>query len=180
MHLLRGPFIALLLFSTVSHAQPIADMGPHQGTILYSDDFQQGTEQWVAELEQGGKVAAERGELNIEVPSGCTVWFKPRLEGPVLIEYEVTVIGAGGRSDRVSDLNCFWMANDVRSPDDIFGVKRSGKFSDYDELTCYYVGLGGNGNFTTRFRRYIGQKGNRPILPEHDLSDKEFMIRPNA
>jgi len=34
----------------------------------------------------------------------------------------------------------------------------------------YYVGLGGNGNTTTRFRRYIGDAVERPLLPENDLS----------
>jgi hypothetical protein len=34
----------------------------------------------------------------------------------------------------------------------------------------YYVGLGGNGNTTTRFRRYIGDETERPLLPQNDLS----------
>lgn len=89
------------------------------------------------------------------------------------------MIASGGPNDRVSDLNCFWMAQDARSPEDIFATKRSGVFSDYDQLRCYYVGYGGNSNTTTRFRRYIGEKGNRPLRPEHDLSRKEFLLVPN-
>lgn len=147
--------------------------------IIFSDDFAD-TSRWTAELEKGGTVAARGGELVIDVPAGCTVWFKPLIEGAVMIEYEATVIGAGGPNDRVSDLNCFWMARDVRSPGDIFATKRSGKFSDYDLLKTYYVGLGGNGNTTTRFRRYIGEKSNRPLLPEHDLSDAKNLIAPNV
>jgi hypothetical protein len=42
------------------------------------------------------------------------------------------------------------------------------------------VGLGGNTNTTTRFRRYIGSPTTRPILPEHDLTDARYLIVPNA
>ncbi|HSV16704.1 MAG TPA: DUF6250 domain-containing protein [Tepidisphaeraceae bacterium] len=135
---------------------------------------------WSSELESGGTVAAADAQLAIDVPAGCTVWFKPMLSGPVMIEYEATAISAGGANDRVSDLNCFWMARDSRSPNDIFGAKRSGKFSDYDALRTYYVGQGGNGNTTTRFRRYIGESKNRPLLPEHDLRGREDMLTPNV
>ncbi len=50
---------------------------------------------------------------------------------------------------------------------------------EYDRLTCYYVGHGGNSNTTTRFRRYIGEQGNRPLRDEHNLSAKEFLLVPN-
>jgi hypothetical protein len=97
----------------------------------------------------------------MDVPAGCTVWFRPELRGPVVIEYEATMIRRGGPNDRVSDLNCFWMATGAR--------RRSGKFADYNDLRAYYVGQGGNGNTTTRFLRYIGDPVLRPLLPEHDL-----------
>jgi hypothetical protein len=138
--------------------------------VLFSDNFTDpALPNWFVELEKGGTVAARGGALEIDVPGGCTVWFKHRIEGPVAIEYEATVIGAGGPNDRVSDLNCFWMARDARSPEDLFATKRSGAFADYNQLRCYYAGLGGNGNTTTRFRRYIGDAINRPLLPGHDL-----------
>jgi hypothetical protein len=106
-----------------------------------------------------------------------TVWFRPKLEGPVMISYDATVISAGGPNDRVSDLNCFWMATDPASPDDIFAHPRSGAFAEYNHLLLYYVGLGGNGNKTTRFRRYIGDTTERPLLPEDDLSVAEHPDR---
>jgi len=146
---------------------------------LFEDDFSAGAERWRAELERGGTVEARNGELVIDVPGGCSVWFEPELEGPLMIEYDATVIDRGGLNDRVSDLNCFWMARDARDSDDLFVAERSGKFSDYDQLRCYYVGYGGNTNSTTRFRRYIGESGNRPILPEHDLSAPEYLLTPN-
>lgn len=151
-----------------------------RGAIVYSDDFQSDSGRWKCELENGGRVTIGAGKMDIDVPAGATIWFKPMLEGPVLIEYEATVVKAGGPDDRVSDLNCFWMARDSRNPSDLFAVRRSGKFADYNQLLTYYVGLGGNGNTTTRFRRYIGDPVVRPLLPEHDLSGEQFMILPNA
>ena len=148
--------------------------------VLFSDDFADpALSNWFVELEKGGTVAARGGTLEIDVPGGCTVWFKHLIEGPVAIEYDATVIGAGGPNDRVSDLNCFWMARDARSPEDLFATKRSGAFADYNQLRCYYVGLGGNSNTTTRFRRYIGDAINRPLLPEHDLRDPADLLVPN-
>ncbi len=149
------------------------------GNKLAQDDFNHGLAQWRSELEKGGSVIARDGALDIDVPGGCCVWLKQELRGPILIEYSATAVAKGGPNDRVSDLNCFWMARDPRSPEDIFGTARSGRFSDYDQLRCYYVGQGGNNNSTTRFRRYIGEKGNRPLLPEHDLSAREFLLTPN-
>lgn len=163
--------------------QAAATVSPVPGwevaAVLYRDDFSEDIGRWRAELEKGGTVEARDGALVIDVPGGCSVWFEPELEGPLMIEYEATVIDEGGPNDRVSDLNCFWMAEDSRSPKDFFAAVRSGKFSDYDQLRCYYVGYGGNTNSTTRFRRYIGEPGNRPLLPEHDLSAPEFMLAPN-
>ncbi len=150
------------------------------GEVLAIDDFSGDLGRWRPELESGGIVAVRDGALEIDVPGGCSVWFASPLEGPLLIIYAATAVSAGGPNDRVSDLNCFWMATDTRSPGDLLATIRSGKFADYDQLRCYYVGLGGNGNSTTRFRRYIGQTGNRPLLAEHDLSAKEFLLVPNA
>lgn len=141
--------------------------------LLHRDDFRSGLQQWTAELEKPGIITATRGVLAIDVPAGCTLWFKHELSGPMKIEYEAKMILTGGPNDRVSDLNCFWMATDAT-------VSRSGKFSDYDELRTYYVGLGGNSNTTTRFRRYVGRRDERPLLPEHDLRAPEFLLKPNV
>src|SRR6185437_14057580 len=46
-------------------------------------------------------------------------------------------------------------------------------------LLTYYVGVGGRGNKTTRFRRYIGDPKVRPLLPQNDLSGQDKMIVPN-
>jgi hypothetical protein len=148
--------------------------------LLYSDDFSNGLARWTPELEQPGILKAASGALTINVPAGATVWFQPELSGPVLIQYDATLIQAGGPHDRVSDLNCFWMATDARSPGNLFATKRSGAFADYNQLRTYYAGQGGNDNTTTRFRRYIGRADTRPLLPEHDLKDTSALLKPNT
>ena len=132
---------------------------------------------WSVEQMPGGTVTAENGALVIRDAGGCTVWWKERLTAPVEIEYEARVVMAGGAFDRLSDLNCFWMARDPREPDAL-PTGRSGRFADYNTLHTYYVGQGGNGNTTTRFRRYDGTDA-RPLRPEHDLSAPRFLLRPN-
>ena len=149
------------------------------GRILFTDTFANSSA-WSAELEQPGRVEARGGLLSIDVPAGCTVWFRRELSGPVLIQYEARMVQAGGPNDRVSDLNAFWMATDSRSPGDLFATKRAGKFADYNQLRTYYVGQGGNSNTTTRFRRYIGDAQERPLLPEHDLKRSELLLQPNV
>ncbi|MCM4157051.1 DUF6250 domain-containing protein [Gramella sp. AN32] len=137
-------------------------------------------EHLVIEQQPGGSVTFDDGAMEITDVNGCTVWFKNKLESPVKIEYEVTFIDEGGPFDRVSDLNCFWMATDPKNPDDFFAAseERAGKFTNYHGLELYYVGYGGHNNTKTRFRRYNGTM-DRPLLPEHDLSEKKFMIKAN-
>lgn len=143
-----------------------------KGRALFTDTFAN-LGQWRTELEQPGKVEARNGLLSLDVPAGCTVWFRPELSGAILIQYEARMVRGGGPNDRVSDLNAFWMANDS-------SVKRSGKFADYNTLRTYYVGQGGNSNTTTRFRRYIGDAVERPLLPEHDLQSPDVLLQPNV
>lgn len=136
---------------------------------------------WVVEQMPGGRVQAGKRELEIEDNAGCTVWWREKLTVPVVIRYELTMIAAGGPHDRVSDANCFFLATDAGAPGGCPfapGHGRTGKFADYDSLRTYYVGMGGNTNSTTRFRRYNGD-GAKPLLPEHDLTDQKFLLEPN-
>jgi hypothetical protein len=154
--------------------------GHDDRTLLFADEFAGPLEaQWFVEAEPGGTAAARDGVLDVDVPGGCTVWFKPRIDGPLEIEFEAVAVDRGGPNDRVSDLNCFWMARDARSPDDVFATRRGGRFEEYNQLTGYYVGLGGNANTTSRFRRYIGDPVVRPLLPQHDLRAPEDLLAPN-
>ena len=177
-------FLLLLLASPVlgepTTAPSLNDKRFTIGPLIQSDDFSTDSGNWKSELENGGSVTAKNGRLDVDVPAGATVWFKPMLTGPVLISYEATVISNGGPNDRVSDLNCFWMARDSRNPKDIFGWKRSGKFADYNQLLTYYVGVGGNTNTTTRFRRYVGDPTLRPLRATDDLRDSTDLLVPNV
>lgn len=139
--------------------------------------FRSGLQDWLVEQTPGGTVQARAdGTLVIEDALGCSVWYREQLRAPVEIEYDVTVVAQGGPRDRVADVNCFWMASDPR----ISGLPRgrSGRFGDYDNLRTYYVGVGGNDNTTTRFRRYLGD-GQKPLLPGHDLRKPEFLLEGN-
>ena len=150
---------------------------PATRTLLYADDFSS-TQNWIVEAEQPARVSATDGALDIDTPAGCTVWLKTPLEGPVEIEFDATAVSQGGPNDQVSDLNVFWMAanRDGSAP---FSLQRSGAFAEYNNLLTYYVGLGGNRNTTTRFRRYIGDPDVRPLLPEHDLGTPDVLLVPN-
>lgn len=153
-----------------------AELAGTAGARLYHDDFDHGLAAWSVEQQPGGTVVAENGHLVINDAGGCTVWFRTRLDAPVIITYTATVSSAG----RVSDLNCFWMASDPARPDALLesGHGRDGKFASYDGLRLYYVGYGGNTNTTTRFRRYTGT-GARPLLPEHDLTALPYLLQPD-
>lgn len=140
------------------------------------DDFHHGLGQWRIEAEAPAKVSAKGGILDIDSPKGISLWYRPALSGPVRIEFDALPVSEGGPDDAVSDVNAFWMAHDVGSTDI---HPRSGAFAEYDDLLTYYVGIGGNRNTSTRFRRYIGKPGNRPLLPEHDRADAAAMLQPN-
>ncbi len=166
---------ATSLIASLVSAQPL----PYsRGEVLFEDNFNS-LSNWVVEQMPGGTVTIEDSKLVIDDPKGCTVWFRHKLDSPVIIEYEVTMIQAGGPNDDARDLNCFWMSIDPRYPNDIFrDTHRTGQFRTYDNLRHYYVGYGGHRNTQTRFRRYNGL-GERPLLPQHDLSRAEYMITPN-
>jgi len=155
---------------------------PAPAQEVLADDFRADLRHWAVEQMPGGRVTVKDGAMVIEDVAGCTVWFRTKLTAPVEIVYEATVVSAGGPFDRVSDLNCFWMAQDPRPPADAApfspGHARTGKFSDYNPLLTYYVGYGGNTNSTTRFRRYDGNI-ERPLLPEHDLSGPKILLKEN-
>ncbi|MEU5317340.1 DUF6250 domain-containing protein [Streptomyces sp. NPDC021056] len=164
-------------FGTLAAGAALAALAPattasahsshRRGRLIAHDDFRHGLGQWAVELEKGGTVTASRGTLEVEVPAGATIWFKKRLEGPYVIEYTATPVSEGGVNDRVSDLNNFWNAVDVRSPEDLFATRRGGALAEYDYLTTYYVGYGANTNTTTRLRRYVGEAGVRPLIYDY-------------
>ncbi|MGV3604419.1 MAG: DUF6250 domain-containing protein [Dyadobacter fermentans] len=175
----------VLLFCIQAAAQPAYSQKDERGnnaTLLHSDDFTQEplAGRWIAEIEPKGQsqVRTQNGRLILDTGGGVTVWFKSKLEGNIRIEYDWTVLVDSGRNDRLSDLNQFWMATNPRNAD-LFAPNapaRSGSFAEYDSLSLYYVGFGGNTNTTTRFRKYHGD-GTKPLLKEQ--LDAPHLLKPN-
>jgi hypothetical protein len=164
----------VLLFCIQANAQTAREP---KGKLLYSDDFSGNLnpKRWLAEIEPVGQseVHTENSKLILNTAGGVTVWFKPRLERNIRIEYDWTVLVDSGRNDRLSDLNQFWMATDPRNANLFW---RNGKFENYDSLSLYYVGFGGNTNSTTRFRKYHGN-GQKPLLKEY--LDRAHLLKAN-
>ncbi|WP_257669698.1 LamG domain-containing protein [Parapedobacter tibetensis] len=135
--------------------------------LLFEEQFDKlDSTKWVMEIAPApaSSVYVKDGKLWMDTYGGVTVWLNHQLEGNIEIEYERTVVLDSGANDRVSDLNQFWMATDPNR-DSLFS--RSGIFEEYDSLSLYYVGMGGNTNTTTRFRKYEGT-GEKPLLYERD------------
>lgn len=137
-------------------------------------------DRWAVEAEEGGKVTWQGDSLaDIHAPKGLTLWNRQLLEGNVRIEYEARIVG----NARVSDLNCFWMAQDPEAKDVFVNMKkRGGKFLNSYTMALYYMGFGGNHNTTTRFRRYDGDKRGveqaeyRPAILREYL-DREHLLK---
>ena len=139
---------------------------------------------WTVEAEDvsGSSVSWKGDEADIIAPKGLTLWFDQHLHGNVVIEYEAQIVKDKKFCDkegkpRISDLNCFWMA------DRMLG-KNGARFVDYYALQTYYVGYGGNWNSTTRFRRYTGNElgvsdpDYRPIVLR-EYTDARHLLKPN-
>jgi hypothetical protein len=171
-------FVATLSCTLLASCADILGSRPVE-RLIHRDDFQDGLANWHIEAEKPARIEARDGVLDIDAPAGVTLWFRPRLDGPVYIRFEATAVAEGGANDQVSDLNVFWMASNSDGVEPVFAKPRSGAFAEYNDLLTYYVGLGGNRNTTTRFRRYIGDPVQRPLLPAHDLRSPEVLLVPN-
>jgi hypothetical protein len=157
-------------------------IGQKRGRMLSQDDFSKplDTTKWIVEMANApqSSVYADSGRLVLDTRGGVTVWLNRKLTGNIHISFNRKVRIAGKENDRLSDLNVFWMASDPRN-EHLF--TRNGIFERYDSLRLYYVGMGGNTNTTTRFRKYLGD-GTKPLLqeyldPEHLLeANKEYHI----
>ena len=155
--------------------------------VIYTDGFESGLNNWIIEKVSDQTVLKVKDSaLEVVAPNGITLWFNKPVKSPVKIVFDAMVIDNVGEYDRVSDLNCFWMASDPEHPDSMFARSewRNGIFGKYYSLTMYYAGFGGNDNSTTRFRKYEGnyqqyiEKNIRPeILKEY--TDSAHLITPN-
>jgi hypothetical protein len=143
-----------------------------QAKVIFEDNFKKDKGLWISEFEQAAtsSMKISQGKLDVIATAGGTVWYKNKLKGNIMITYNATVVDAGGKNDRVSDMNTFWMATNPSSEN---SIKQSGKFESYDNLHLYYAGIGGHDNETTRFRKYTG-KGQKAVLKEY--TDKEHLL----
>ena len=72
---------------------------------------------WIAEDQSGMMDFTIREDtLELIVPEGLTLWYKDRLTGDYEISYHICMVMNGGEHDRLSDMNCFWAANDPETP----------------------------------------------------------------
>lgn len=141
---------------------------------------------WVSEDSSGKvQITCIGDTMDIISLDGLSLWYKERLTGNYEISYRVKVVMKDGKYDRLSDLNCFWGANDPQYPEDVFARSswRKGIFQNYNTLNLYYVGYGGNENKTTRFRKYHGEYYDideariKPLLKEY--TDTAHLLKPN-
>ena len=134
------------------------------------------TTKWLIAAESPQTRVMMRGDtIDITTPAGLTLWYNKLLTAPCTIHYRACVVVGNGATDRLSDLNCFWMANTMLP---------EGRFVDNYRLRCYYLGYGGNHNTTTRFRRYtadsmaVNDIAHRPpVLVEY--TDSTHLLLPN-
>jgi hypothetical protein len=143
--------------------------------LLFKDDFSKSLNNWIIEKQKADSeiITTRNGKLLLDTYNGATVWLKQELKGNLLIKMKRTVILQGGKNDRLSDCNFFWMVTDSLQ-NNMF--KRSAGFKEYDSLSMYYVGFGGNYNTTTRFRKYSA-KGDKQILGE--FKDAAHLLEAN-
>ena len=161
----------LLFYSVFVHAQSSQSVD----SLLFEDQFSTpDISNWIIEKSPADSeiVRVKDGRLLIDTYGGATIWYKKELSGNIMISYKRKVIVNSGKNDRLSDLNQFWMATD---PDPTAMFKRSGGFAEYDSLNMYYVGMGGNYNKTTRFRKYYA--GDKKIIAEY--ADSAHLLQAN-
>lgn len=145
--------------------------------LIFSDEFTSSldTSLWKVEIAPlpNSTVYVKDGQLFLDTKGGVTIWLNKKLKGNIRIEYTRKVLVGSGANDRLSDLNMFWMASDPKNKN-LF--TRIGVLESYDSLKMYYVGMGGNTNSTTRFRKYQGN-GERTLLKE--FADKTHLLEAN-
>ena len=136
-------------------------------------------EWWTEAEDASSTVITKDGVTTIIAPKGLTLWNKNKMTGNTIIEYDARIVSdpqfRNDKGDiRISDLNCFWMADKCGG----YG----GKFANNYALKMYYMGYGGNWNTTTRFRRYTGyaptveEEWLKPIILR-EYTDADHLIK---
>lgn len=149
-------------------------------------DARQFKKYWQVESESPDyRVTFSGDTCEILSPKGLTLWRKEKMKAGMTVEYDACVVDEGQEGDRLSDMNCFWLASDPNAKDLwARATWRSGIFVRCYTLQMYYLGYGGNHNTTTRFRRYEGDEAGvedatkRPaILKEY--TDADHLLKAN-
>ena len=158
---------------------PMAEKATAQVSGLTQREF---GNYWQVEAESPATTVTFSGDTcEITAPKGLTLWRKEKMRGNMTIEYDAMVVDEGRPGDRLSDLNCFWMATDPKAKT-VFSraAERQGVFNNCYALRLYYVGYGGNSNTTTRFRRYDGNDdaAHRPAILQ-EYRDRDHLLKPN-
>lgn len=155
----------------------LTQTGTASTTLIFEDNFENGLDssKWITEIapQPYSRAYVHNGKLFMDTKGGITLWLAIPLSGNYVIEYDRIVLLDTGVNDRVSDLNQFWAASDIRNSN-LF--TRNGVLESYDSLQLYYVGMGGNTNKTTRFRKYQGT-GERTLVQEY--TDAAHLLQPN-
>ncbi len=143
---------------------------------IFKEDFSNAlsTSIWASEKmpDPAERIEVMEGKLILDTKGGATVWLRQKLPANIRISYKRKLIMAGGVNDRVSDLNQFFHAQD---PPGELQFNRKSRFEEYDSLNLYYVGMGGNYNTSTRFRKYFN--GDKKILI--DFADAPHLLEAN-
>jgi hypothetical protein len=124
---------------------------------------------WVVQMNTQGDferyAEIRNGKLEVLDPSGCTIWLKKKLKGPLCICYKIIVSSERDTGNIIlpRDINNFWLAGETGNLDNILnrGIY-TGKFSDYHGMQGYYASMGGGSNRTVRMRIYPRQRNNEP------------------
>ena len=172
------------------------------GSVLFNDKLNNQItfqKNWIVQLSPEDPdliryAKVENDSLQVHDPRGCSIWFKQKLRGPIMISYYVYAPEKYNKGFDIvpRDINQFCMANtpntiDPYSSGGLFDSKvYDGNFKSYDQLTGYYASTGGGtktvGNKTTRMRRYPrvinNENVNHVALCLRD-NNKDFLISPN-
>ena len=134
---------------------------------------------WTVESESPDyRVSFDDNVCELLAPKGLTLWYNLPVEAGMAVEYDAMVMDEGREGDRLSDMNCFWMATDTLGQSVFKRMKqRQGVFKNCYALQMYYLGYGGNYNTTTRFRRYEGGCKVPPVWQEY--TDSAHLLKPN-
>lgn len=72
---------------------------------------------WLIEAESPStRVLLRNDTLDITAPQGLSLWWDQPMKAPCIIQYQACVVLENGPFDRLSDLNCFWMASLPSTP----------------------------------------------------------------